>query len=77
MARVCDLTGKRRQVGHKVSHSNIKTKKQSQPNLKSKKVYDPITGQTIRLKLSTKAMKSLDKAGSLSQYLRKNAKFFI
>lgn len=71
MARRCDLTGKRRQIGHKVSHSNIKTKTQKQVNLQTKKVYDPETGQTVKLKLSTKAIRTLDKVGSLSKFLRK------
>lgn len=73
MARTCDLTGKRRLVGNKVSHSNIKTKMRQQPNLKTRKVYDPETGQTITLKLSTQAMRTLDKLGSLSKFLRKYA----
>ena len=72
MARRCDLTGKRRMVGHKVSHSNIKTKKQQNPNLKYKKIFDPETGETIRLRVSARAIRSLDKVGSLSKYLRKN-----
>lgn len=71
MSRVCDLTGKRRQVAHKVSHSNIKTKTLKQPNLHTKKVYDPETGKTIKLRLSAKAIRSLDKIGSLSKFLRK------
>ncbi len=71
MARECDLTGKKRLVGNKVSHSNIKTKKQSQPNLQTKRVYDPETGKTIKLRLSTSAIKTLDKIGSLSKFLRK------
>jgi len=76
MAKVCDLTGKRRLVGHKVSHSNIKTKKTQKPNLKSKVIYDPETGKTIRLKLSTSAIRTLDKVGSLSKFLRKYAHKF-
>lgn len=72
MARVCDLTGKRRLVGNKVSHSNIKTKTKKQVNLKTKNVYDPETGKTIKLRLSAKAIKTLDKVGSLSKFLRKN-----
>lgn len=76
MSRVCDLTGKRRQIGHKVSHSNIKTKKQSRPNLHSKKVFDPESGQTIKLRLSTHAIRTLDKVGSLSKFLRKYAHKF-
>lgn len=71
MSRVCDLTGKRRQVNHKVSHSNIKTKTLKQPNLQTKKVFDPETGKTIKLRLSAKAIRSLDKIGSLSKFLRK------
>jgi large subunit ribosomal protein L28 len=74
MARRCDLTGKRRQIGHKVSHSNIKTKVQKKPNLHTKRVFDPETGQTIKLKLSAHAIRTLDKVGSLSKYIRKYAK---
>lgn len=70
MARQCDLTGKSRQANHKVSHSNIKTRTFKQPNLKTKKVFDPESGQTIRLKLATSTIKTLDKMG-LSKFLRK------
>lgn len=76
MSRTCDLTGKRRQVNHKVSHSNIKTKTLKQPNLQTKRVFDPETGKTVKLKLSTKAIKTLDKVGSLSKFLRKYAHKF-
>jgi large subunit ribosomal protein L28 len=73
MARRCDLTGKRRQIAHKVSHSNIKTKVEKRPNLHTKRVFDPETGETIKLKLSAKAIRTLDKVGSLSKFLRKYA----
>lgn len=73
MARTCDLTGKRRLVAHKVSHSNIKTKTLKQPNLQTKRVFDPETGKTVKLRLSAKAIKTLDKVGSLSKFLRKYA----
>ncbi len=71
MARECDLTGKARQANHKVSHSNIKTRVFKQVNLKTKKVYDPETGTTIKLKLAASTIKTLDKVGSLSKFLRK------
>ncbi len=71
MARSCDLTGKRRLVGNKVSHSNIKTKMKQQVNLQTKRVFDPETGETIKLRLSTSAIRTLDKVGSLSKFLRK------
>lgn len=72
MARRCDLTGKRRLVGNKVSHSNIKTKMTQRPNLQTKRVYDPVSGETIKLRLSTRAIRTLDKIGSLSKFLKKN-----
>ncbi|MBG08681.1 MAG: 50S ribosomal protein L28 [Halobacteriovoraceae bacterium] len=71
MARACDLTRKRRLVGNKVSHANNKTKMKQQVNLHNKRVYDPETGETIKLKLSTSAIRTLDKVGSLSKFLRK------
>jgi len=71
MARACDLTGKRRLVGNKVSHANNKTKMKQQVNLHNKRVFDPETGETIKLKLSTSAIRTLDKVGSLSKFLRK------
>jgi large subunit ribosomal protein L28 len=71
MARTCDLTGKRRLVGHKVSHSNVKTKMRQEVNLHTKRVFDPETGTTIKLRLSAKAIRTLDKIGSLSKFLRK------
>ncbi len=71
MARKCDLTGKRRMVGNKVSHANNKTKMRQQVNLKTKRVFDPVTGENIKLKLSTQAIRTLDKMGSLSKFLKK------
>ena len=71
MARTCDLTGKRRQVNNKVSHSNVKTKTNKQVNLHTKRVFDPETGTTVKLRLSVKAIRTLDKIGSLSKFLRK------
>ena len=76
MSRVCDLTGKRRLVGNKVSHANNKTKMTQKPNLKTKKIYDPETGETIKLRLSVSAIRTLDKVGSLSKFLRKNRHLF-
>ncbi len=76
MARTCDLTGKRRLVANKVSHANNKTKTKKEVNLHSKKVFDPETGETIKLRLSAKAIKTLDKVGSLTKYVRKNRHLF-
>ncbi len=76
MARVCDLTGKRRLVGNKVSHANNKTKMTQKPNLQTKKIFDPETGETVKLRLSTRAIRTLDKVGSLSKFIRKYRHLF-
>ena len=76
MAKVCDLTGKRRLVGNKVSHANNKTKMTQKPNLQTKRVFDPVTGETIKLKLSVKAIRTLDKVGSLSAFVKKYRHLF-
>lgn len=66
---VCEVTGKRWMNGNKVSHSNIKTKKRWNPNIQSKRIYDVETGRWVRLKISTSALKTLNKK-SLSQMMR-------
>ena len=71
MARACDLTRKRRLVGNKVSHANNKTKMKQQVNLHNKRVYDPETGETIKLKISTIAIRTIYKVGSLYNFFRK------
>jgi large subunit ribosomal protein L28 len=76
MSRSCDLSGKSKQANHKVSHSNIKTRKFSEVNLKTKKIFDPESGRTIRLRVAASTLRTLDKVGSLSKYLRKNAHLF-
>lgn len=76
MSKVCDLTGKRRLIGNKVSHANNKRKTKQEVNLHTKRVFDPESGETIKLRLSTRAIKTLDKVGSLSKFLRKNSNLF-
>jgi large subunit ribosomal protein L28 len=58
---VCELSGKRWMNGNKVSHSNIKTPKRSNANIQSKRVFDIETGRWVRLKISARALKSLNK----------------
>lgn len=70
MSKVCELTGKRPIVGNKVSHSNVKTKRRFEPNLKKKKFYIPELDRTVTLKVSTRAMKTIDKLG-IYAYLKK------
>lgn len=71
MSRVCDATGKRRNNGNNVSHAHNKTKRVQQVNLQQKKLYDPETGKTYNLKLSTRAIKTLNRVGSVAEFLKK------
>ncbi len=73
MSRKCTLTGKKRNIANNVSHANNKTKKQQQVNLHSKKVFDPSTGRTYKVKLSARAIKSLDRPQNLAKLLKKIA----
>jgi large subunit ribosomal protein L28 len=63
MARVCQITGKRPQVGNNVSHANNKTKRRFYPNLQKKRFYVPEEDKWITLKVSTKAIKTINKHG--------------
>ena len=71
MSRRCDLTGKGPQVGHKVSHSNIKTKRRFLPNLFSVTLISDVLGRSVRLRISANALKSVDHRGGLDAFLAK------
>jgi large subunit ribosomal protein L28 len=71
MSRRCELTGKSPQVGHKVSHSNIKTKRRFLPNLLNVTMISDALGRSVRLRVSANALKSVDHRGGLDTYLAK------
>ncbi|GAB3327286.1 50S ribosomal protein L28 [Marivirga atlantica] len=66
MARVCQLTGKRPQVGNNVSHSNNKTKRRFLPNLQKKRFYIPEEDKWVTLKVSASAIRTINKNGITS-----------
>ncbi|MEO7802521.1 MAG: 50S ribosomal protein L28 [Ginsengibacter sp.] len=66
MARVCQVTGKRPITGNTVSHSNIKTKRRFLPNLQTKRYYFVEEDRWVTLKLSTEAIRTINKNGLLS-----------
>lgn len=70
MSRVCELTGKGVQVGHRVSHSNIKSKHRFLPNLQKKRFWSAEKSCFITLRVSTQAIRTVDKIG-LDKYARK------
>jgi large subunit ribosomal protein L28 len=71
MSRRCELTGKSAQVGHKVSHSNIKTKRRFLPNLLNVTMISDALGRQVRLRVSANALKTVDRRGGLDAFLIK------
>ncbi|TAG11382.1 MAG: 50S ribosomal protein L28 [Sphingobacteriia bacterium] len=63
MARVCQITGKKPIVGNSVSHSNIKTKRRFLPNLQKKRFFFAEEDRWISLKVSTDALRTINKNG--------------
>ena len=63
MARVCQVTGKRPITGNTVSHSNIKTKRRFLPNLQHKRYFLAEENKWITLKLSSEAIRTINKNG--------------
>ena len=63
MSKVCQVTGKRPVTGHNVSHSNIKTKRRFEPNLHHHRFWVESEKRFVRLRVSSKGMRIIDKKG--------------
>ncbi|AVP96020.1 50S ribosomal protein L28 [Ahniella affigens] len=63
MAKVCQVTGKRPQSGHNVSHANNKTKRRWLPNLHERRFFVPSENRWVKLRVSTQALRTIDKNG--------------
>ena len=63
MSRVCQVTGKRPQAGNNVSHANNKTRRRFLPNLQSKRFWFASENRFVKLRLSTKGIRMVDKLG--------------
>lgn len=74
MSKVCQITGKRPQAGNNVSHANNKTKRRFYPNLFKKKFYIPEEDRWVTLKVSSKALKTINKNGLASVLKKAKAK---
>ncbi len=70
MSRICQLSGKTNQTGHRISHSNIKTNHVFMPNLHKKRCWSHELGRFVTLKVSSHAIRTIDKIG-LDTYARK------
>ncbi len=70
MSKVCEISGKRPQVGNNVSHSNNKTKRRFNPNLQKKRFYIPEEDKWITVKVATSTLRTINKNG-ISKVLKK------
>ncbi|NYF77794.1 50S ribosomal protein L28 [Granulicella arctica] len=71
MSKICPITGKRPQTGNNVSHANNKTRRRWEPNLQWKRVWDAESGKFIRMRISTRGLRTIQKLG-LQAALRKS-----
>ena len=71
MSRRCELTGKGALTGHKVSHSNRKTKRRFLPNLCNVTLASETLGRSVRMRISANALKTVDHRGGLDAFLAK------
>lgn len=69
MSKLCELTGKRPQTGHNVSHANNKTKRRFFPNLKKVSFKSEKLNRDIRIKICTRAIKAVDFRGGIDEFL--------
>jgi large subunit ribosomal protein L28 len=73
MSRICELTGKSRQVGHNVSHANNKTKRVFLPNLQNVTLMSEKLDQSFKFRVSTHGLRSVEHNGGLDNWLLKTA----
>ncbi|MDX1761387.1 MAG: 50S ribosomal protein L28 [Christiangramia sp.] len=77
MSRVCELTGKRAMVGNNVSHAMNKTKRKFNANLVKKRFFIPEEDRWVTLKVSTSALKDINKKGISAVIKEARAKGFL
>ena len=73
MSRICELTGKGRQVGHNVSHANNKTKRVFLPNLQNVTLLSEKLDKSFKFRVSTHGLRSVEHNGGLDNWLLKTA----
>jgi len=73
MSRICELTGKGRLVGNNVSHANNKTKRTFLPNLQNVTLLSDALGRSVKLRVSTHGLRSVEHVGGLDNWLAKTS----
>ena len=71
MSRVCELSGKTVMSGHRVSHSNIKSKRQFRPNLNDVTLVSDALGRSFKFRIAASTLRTVDHRGGLDAYLLK------
>ncbi len=71
MSNVCEITGVRRYKVNRVSHANNKSRHFQQPNIQERRFLIPELGQRIKIKVSSRGLRTIDKHGGLSRYVVK------
>jgi large subunit ribosomal protein L28 len=71
MANICEITGKRKLRGHRVSHANNKSIHFQQPSTQMRRIFIPELGSRIRLNVSSAGLRLLNKIGGISRFLIK------
>jgi large subunit ribosomal protein L28 len=69
MARRCELTGTGPRSGHNVSHSNRRTKRVFSPNLQKTSLFSQVLDQSVGMRVTTRALRSVQKHGGIDAYL--------
>ena len=73
MSRICELTGKGRQIGHNVSHANNKTKRVFLPNLQNVTLLSEKLDRSFKFRVSTQGLRSVEHNGGLDNWLLKTS----
>ena len=74
MAKVCQITGKRPSAGNNVSHSVRRTKRRFVPNLQTKRIFEPISGRWIKVRIATSTLRTLFKEPSAHEQKKMDRK---
>ena len=69
MSRVCELSGKKVMAGNNVSHANNRTRRRFLPNLQSASLYSEILEKSMRFKVCSNALRTVEKKGGIDKFL--------
>ena len=71
MSKICEISGKKPMTGNNVSHAVNKTKRRFYPNLHNVSFFSEVLGKKIKLKVSSRGIKTVEKNGGIDNYIIK------